>query len=426
MNISKTIAQISVKETQNSLIFRNSGKKHWGQITFFSLFLIAWVAITYETIAFIIGPNQVSQRSTQIIGTIDFSELWGIYIFLFFVFLAWILFAISRLYSILWQLFGLETIRISKHSISIYRELFRYKTRKVYPIGEINNLRVAPQNNFYTRWHSESHGNFSYGSFTFDFQNKTRRYFGYEIESRKAKKMLYMIKEKFPEYRSLANKAVENQRKKLEIISTLLFLSPVLLFILFIFYQFMLWGPISKRMKEPLQSEYKLIAPYPQAEQKDFHLYSEPARVSLSVAYQSSASSEEIMEHYHYELLKHGWTLSEEYRGYNDTQRTYCSGEYALKGYFYDKSDYGDKYALWMTWGNNGAAGNCPVIAGSLSQLESIINWQFLIIASVSWMILAIISRHSTSALGGIIIFSMGLFGLTLSIYGTFKLVIGA
>ncbi len=164
-----------------------------------------------------------------------------------------------------------------------------------------------------------------------------------------------------------------------------------------------------------------LISPLPQAQAENHRIHSEPTNATVSANYRSTASSSEIFTHYDNKLTEQGWQFFKENRNYNDTERIYCKDEYAISIRSYEANYYGYKYSLWLNWGSNGVV-RCPIVKGSLSQLEPILNWLFPLVASIAWITLAVINKNSTPIIGTITIFSIGLFVFSLSFYGIFRL----
>jgi hypothetical protein len=418
MDTSTKTRRISIEHSQDALTFRNPIQRNWAEIYISSLYLIIWSVVSYQGIAFLLGPKQVSQRPTEITEAIANSTgLWKIYPIIFFFFLVWLIFGASKLHLILWQLFGAETIQASNHSINVSRQIFNHKKEITYSINKIQNFRISTR----SIYSPKRLARIIRGTISFDYDKKTRSYLGYDISKKHARKILRMIFEKFPEYKNLKNKTAEKQRKKAELITGLLLLSPAILLFIFFFYQFLIWGPIAKNMKEPLQAEYELITPLPGAQAEKYRIHSEPTNATISTKYQSTANSPEIFTHYDNELTEQGWRFFKENRNYDDTERIYCKDEYAISIRSYETKYYGYKYSLWVNWGSNGIV-RCPIVKGSLSQLEPTLNWLFPLAASIAWIIFGIITKHSNSKISHFIIISIGLYGLSLSLYGIFKL----
>ncbi len=253
MGTSTKSSRISVEHSQDALTFRNPIRRNWAEIYISSLYLIIWSVISYQVIAFLLGPKQISQRPIEIAESIANSTgLWKIYPFIFFFFLVWLLFGVSKLHLILWQLFGTETIQASSHSINVSHQIFNHKKETTYSINKIQNFRIATR----SIYSPKRLARIIRGTISFDYDKKTRSYFGYDISKKHARKMLVMIQSKFPAYKNLKSNSAEKHRKKRELSEGLLLLSPLFLFLLFALYQFIFWGPIAKKMKVPLHAYF--------------------------------------------------------------------------------------------------------------------------------------------------------------------------
>jgi len=256
MTQAKKSAQLSAEQTEDTLVFTNKIPTHWEEVFFSAILLIIWGIVGYFVWEYFFKELLLEPESDIIIySNPDNTFIDNVFFFLA-PFMLWAFFGIAHFKTILWQLVGIETIKITKGSICISERILKFKEEKRYSADQINNFHIGPQSIYIPRRYTKIRP----GTVMFDYARKTRVNFGYDVSKGHARKILYLIQAKFPTYEGLYDKEVKKQRKRWSWIAGALIVAPFCLFFAFALYQFIVWGPIAKKIKVPLQSEFELIA----------------------------------------------------------------------------------------------------------------------------------------------------------------------
>ena len=174
---------------------------------------------------------------------------------------------------------------------------------------------------------------------------------------------------------------------------TILGISPFVLFWLFFLFHFLVLSPMTKPMQGKLENEFQSIPIPSQAELVDYRTVHKTDQVNISAHYETQLSSSEIFSFYDQELPKQGWQFVEQRDiTLNAVGRDYCKDDYVLSANYYGIG-YEWKQELWLSWGR---PTSCPIVKGGMYQWVSVINNSFLLVASLSWSILAVIIGYGS------------------------------
>jgi len=154
--------------------------------------VLLWIVIEIFILTLIVGwlINSTERISDGLI-------VLGIWLSLFTVA------GLFMVYALLWQIAGIEKVKISGYSMEICRMLFGVKRKKEYSSEYIKDLRVS------TISRSEIFGWSSFlgslgltgGMIGFDYGAKTFK-FGSGIDEAEAKMIIAEIQKKYPQYKS--------------------------------------------------------------------------------------------------------------------------------------------------------------------------------------------------------------------------------
>jgi len=178
----------------------------------------------------------------------------------------------------------------------------------------------------------------------------------------------------------------------------ILALSPAIWFVLFFLFHFLVLSPITKPMQQKLEDEFQLIPLPPQTKIVDYYVVHKTDEVFVNAHYDTQLQYAEILNFYNNELSKHGWRFIEQRDiTLNAIGRDYCMNDYILSINFYGIG-YDQRLEVWLGWGHPG----CPVVKGGLYQLVAISNLCFLLLASLSWSIFALVTGYGSWTKSGI------------------------
>jgi hypothetical protein len=173
----------------------------------------------------------------------------------------------------------------------------------------------------------------------------------------------------------------------------ILAVSPIIWFLLFFLFHFLVLSPITKPMQARLEKEFQQIPLPPQMKIVDYRSEHKTDQVNISAHYDTQLSYLEIFNFYNNELPKQGWQFVEQRDiTLGAVERDYCKNDYVLSVDYYGIG-YDWKQELWLSWGR---PTGCPVVKGGLYQLVAISNLCFLLFASLSWSIFAIITAYGS------------------------------
>jgi len=173
----------------------------------------------------------------------------------------------------------------------------------------------------------------------------------------------------------------------------ILALSPAIGFVLFFLFHFLVLSPITKPIQGELENEFQHIPLPPQVKLVDYRSVHKTDQVNISAHYDTQIQYPEIFNFYDNELLKQGWQFVEQRDiTLNAVGRDYCKNDYVLSVNYYGIG-YDWKQELWLSWGR---PIGCPVVKGGIYQFVAISNLCFLLFASLSWSIFAIITGYGS------------------------------
>ena len=129
-------------------------------------------------------------------------------------------------------------------------------------------------------------------------------------------------------------------------------------FLGFIAYQHYIYGPISEKIKEQLEIEYRQIEQLPAATLRSYSAHSRPESVLVNGSYNTEQPYYEIKKYYDTELKNKGWTFTkeEEVRNWGKDlggkTLEYCKGKYSASiQYSGADAGYDLTYSFTMSWG---------------------------------------------------------------------------
>ncbi len=106
------------------------------------------------------------------------------------------------MYSVICMLFGQEIVEITENSFIVRQQVFGFSNEQIYNLPDIWNLRTIPKEpmtpfkNQYKTWNGQGDH-----TLAFDTRLETVR-FGAGISETKAVKILEIVQEKFPQYKT--------------------------------------------------------------------------------------------------------------------------------------------------------------------------------------------------------------------------------
>lgn len=167
----------------------------------------------------------------------------------------------------------------------------------------------------------------------------------------------------------------------------ILAISPLIWFCLFFLFHFLVLSPITEPMQSKLENVFQQIPLPAQTKLQDYRAVHKPDEVFVTTHYDTQLQYSEIFSFYDDELLKQGWQFAAQRDiTLNAIGRDYCRNDYVFSVNYYGIGN-DPRLELWLGWGTPG----CPVVKGGMYQLISIINNCFLLFASLSWIVPAII-----------------------------------
>lgn len=180
----------TVRQEASGLTIEIPVKRNWFMLVFLSLWLCGWLA------GAIMVPGSFFSPGTPA-GARLFTVAW---------LAMWTVGGVCAIYIWLWQVAGMEIIRITHTSLTRRRALFRVGRDKEFGLSHIRNLRVATPQGF-NPFDFASAGQFwglSGGAVAFDYGARTYR-FGLGLDEAEAKTIVQKIREhvRLPEARDL-------------------------------------------------------------------------------------------------------------------------------------------------------------------------------------------------------------------------------
>lgn len=173
----------------------------------------------------------------------------------------------------------------------------------------------------------------------------------------------------------------------------LLALSPFIWFVLFFLFHFLVLSPITKPIQGKLENEFQQIPLPPKVKLVDYRSEHKTDQVNISAHYDTQLQYPDIFNFYDNELSKQGWQFVEQRDiTLSAVGRDYCKNDYVLSVNYYGIG-YDWKQELWLSWGR---PTGCQVVKGGIYQLVAISNLCFLLFASLSWSIFAIITGYGS------------------------------
>ena len=174
---------------------------------------------------------------------------------------------------------------------------------------------------------------------------------------------------------------------------TTLGISPFVWFVIIFLFHFLVLSPITKPMQRKLEAEFQSIPLLSQTKRVDYRAVHKTDQVNVSAHYDTKLPYSEIFSFYDNELSKQGWQFLEQRNITLDAVgRDYCKDDYVLSVNYYGIG-YEWKQELWLSWGR---PTRCPIVKGGMYQWVSVINYGFLLFASLSWSSLALIIGYGS------------------------------
>ena len=219
-------------------------------------------------------------------------------------------------------------------------------------------------------------------------------------------------------------------------ILTFLSLSPIIWFVLFFLFHFIVLFPKAAQSEKVLQIELSYIVPPKEAQLIESGADHKTNQASAYNNYAIGLSPEKVFSYYDTELARHGWTVFYQ-RNSVVVGRTYCKDNYTASLSYYEKM-YSWNYELWLSAGQ---LSECEMVKGGGIIFIPFSDLWFSLACFTSWLIYgAIIASASwrmkskefdqfiftfaeypigiwRSRLGSFIIILVCLLGVLLSIY---------
>jgi hypothetical protein len=135
-------------------------------------------------------------------------------------------------------------------------------------------------------------------------------------------------------------------------------LAYALIYLSFFAYDEIENGPVAEKVKQSLESEFKLIEPLPGSKLVSYNSSSKPHIAGCGATYNSKKSIEEIKYHYDEQLIMNGWAYQgiEKVKGGGEDlggkSIRYCKDDKsAAIQYAGENADYGWTYGVSFSWG---------------------------------------------------------------------------
>jgi hypothetical protein len=183
-----------LEEYSNSIFLFLPPYKDVGTMVLLPLFFLAW------SFGGIVGmPNLLSGKVYELNPSIS-----PIFLTLFLLvwLICWALAGMYIIYVIIRMYFGQEIVEITESSFIVRQQVFGFSNERTYHLVDLWNLRTIPKEpmtpfkNRYKPWNGQGDQ-----TLAFDNQLGTVR-FGAGISETKAAKILEIVQEKFPQYKS--------------------------------------------------------------------------------------------------------------------------------------------------------------------------------------------------------------------------------
>ena len=135
---------------------------------------------------------------------------------------------------------------------------------------------------------------------------------------------------------------------------------PILIFVFFLGYQFIIELPKAKQAQAQLEIEFSTIAPPPNARVVEHSASHKTSQALVDTSYLTDINPDKIFKYYDEQLKQHGWQ-PQGTKGVKDWGRDlggksadYCKGDYGAElQYAGEKANYGWTYAFSIDWGLN-------------------------------------------------------------------------
>jgi hypothetical protein len=183
-----------LEEYSDSIFLFLPTYKSLGAISLGLIFLLPWSFGWVLMITSLISGRIYALNPTQ---SPIFLTLFGL-----FGFISWTIAGAYILYSITRMYFGLEVVEITEKSFTVRQQILGFSNERTYSLLDIWNLRtiakqpVTPFKNQYKPWNGQGDH-----TLAFDYRLGTVR-FGAGISESKATKILEIVQEKFPRYKT--------------------------------------------------------------------------------------------------------------------------------------------------------------------------------------------------------------------------------
>ncbi len=189
-------ARYRLDDGVDTLNFSIPAQKHW----FYLLFGMIWLTV-WAFAELMVGGMILVGVVAVITGdaSLDEGAFPGLFMLVWFT--LWTLGGTSVLFTLLWQLMGVETIRIGANDLMVQRRVLGIGRSKLYDAQYLRGLRVVPSESFLMRQRRNPYyvWIFNVGTLAFDYGAKTYR-IGADLEEAEARDMLTTIQARFPQY----------------------------------------------------------------------------------------------------------------------------------------------------------------------------------------------------------------------------------